>query len=269
MIKFDYEIIATGSSGNAVLITCKPANKAQFKILFDMGISYKRLEKALSEASFVFISHRHGDHINPSAYNKLTIEHPKTTIISNQDVYEFTQEKGLSSPDIILNEGMTGYLGDVKVTAFYNYHGVQCNGWILELEGETLLYSTDLSTTLEYSEYLRENKKQVDYLLLEGNYDVNVYHYYVHLKGSSVEDLFNAGSARHLPIQEWESFKNEFTHSESKIEMLHTSSTYGTPEGLIITVNKERDKYNARNNAKVPHITLEQYYNWLNAKGGK
>ena len=84
-----------------------------------------------------------------------------------------------------------------------------------------------------------------------------------------MEDLFNAGSARHLPIQEWESFKNEFTHSESKIEMLHTSSTYGTPEGLIITVNKERDKYNARNNANVPHITLEQYYNWLNAKGGK
>lgn len=260
---FEYDIIATGSTGNAVVITVKPVDTQPYKILIDVGIPYKRLSKAMNEASFVFISHRHGDHLNKSAYNRLTLEHPRTTIITNQDVYEATLEKNLMSPEVIVDDFQTFYLGDLKVTALPNEHGVQCHGWIFELNGEVLLYATDLSTTIHYQDYLNENDLKVNYLLLEGNYHVDVFTYYVSLKGSSIQDLFDAGSARHLPIQEFEWFRDNYLAENGMVEMLHSSSTYATPEGLIKKLNSERDKLNAKQGTHYKHLSIEDYYTWL------
>lgn len=264
---FEYDVIATGSTGNAVLITVTPEGQHPYKILIDMGIPYKRLKQAVNEASFVFISHRHGDHINKSSYNKLSLEHPRTTVITNQDVYELTLEKGLVSPDVIINDFQTFYLGDLKITALPNEHGVQCHGWIFELGNEVLLYATDLSTTIHYQAYLRKNNLKVNHLLLEGNYDVNVFKFYVSLKGTSVKDLFDRGSARHLPIQHYEAFREEFLAPEGKSIMLHTSSTYATPEGLITKLNSERERLNEKQGTHYKEIFIQDYYNWL--EGGK
>lgn len=254
---FDYDIIATGSTGNAVLITVKPVDSAPYKILIDMGISYKRLEKAFNEASFVFISHKHQDHLNKSAYNKLTIEHPRTTVVTNEETSWFITEHNLPEPDVVINADQSFYLGDLKVSVFDNYHGVECNGYIFELNGEVLLYSTDLSTTIDYETYLQYNDLKVDYLLLEGNYDLDIFEFYISTRNESVRDLWSAGSSRHLPIQDWEAFKDTFCHDNSKIEMLHTSSTYGSVEGLLKTINKSRMKDG------LPLMEKETYFNWL------
>lgn len=267
MSAFDYDIIATGSKGNAVLLHVNPSNGAKFDILIDIGLPYKRVAKALDTASFVFISHRHFDHIVPSTYNKLTLEHPRTTIVTNNETKQFILYKGFKEPHIILPTEQSGYLGDLKVTAFDNYHGVECNGWIFELDGEVLLYATDLSQTIEYEYYLRENKLKVDYLLLEGNYDINVFKYYVSLKGDSMLDLFSNGSSRHLPVQNWEEFKDEFTHENSRIEMLHTSSTYGSIEGLLAKMNDERQRLNEKTGTNYRLMTLEDYKKWSELNG--
>lgn len=257
---FGYEIIATGSTGNAVLITVKPVDSTPFKILIDMGISYKRLEQAFSEASFVFISHRHQDHLNKSAYNKLRIEHPKTCIVTNQETSDFILENKLPEPDVIVQSEQSFYLGDLKITALDNYHGVECNGFIFELNNEVLLYSTDLSNTIDYEEYLTKNDLKVDYLLLEGNYDLDIFEFYISTRNESVRDLWSAGSSRHLPIQDWHEFKDKFCHENSLTEMLHTSSTYGSINGLLKTINKSRMKQG------LPLMQEQTYYDWLGEK---
>ena len=49
-----YEIIATGSKGNAVLIN---------DILVDCGIPFKRLKPYLYEVNTLLITHEHSDHV--------------------------------------------------------------------------------------------------------------------------------------------------------------------------------------------------------------
>lgn len=50
MPKLSYEIIKTGSSGNAVLVD---------NVLFDCGVSWKAIEPYATRVDLVLISHRH------------------------------------------------------------------------------------------------------------------------------------------------------------------------------------------------------------------
>lgn len=63
-----YEIIATGSSGNAVLI-----NDA---ILIDCGVSWKKLDPYAKQIRLVLLTHEHGDHFKPSTVRALHRERP-------------------------------------------------------------------------------------------------------------------------------------------------------------------------------------------------
>lgn len=260
--RFTYDIIATGSTGNAVLITVHISQSSSYHILIDMGISYKRLKEAFEKASFVFITHEHQDHLNLSAYNKLKEHHPRTTIITNKAVSDKIKVHGYIKPTVIIEDFQTFYIGDLKITALPNEHNVECQGYIFEYDGQVLLYATDLSTTLHYKDYLEEKGLLVDILLLEGNYRYDVFRYYVHIKGDSMIDLFNNGSSRHLEIGEYNEFKDQFLKPEGQSEMLHQSSTYATPEGLVAKMNSEAKKRNDSNGTHYKTITIEDFEKW-------
>ena len=53
--KLNYEIIASGSSGNCVVIE---------DMMFDVGVPYSKIRKYLYNIKYLFISHAHSDHIN-------------------------------------------------------------------------------------------------------------------------------------------------------------------------------------------------------------
>lgn len=63
-----YEIIATGSKGNAVIINDE--------ILIDCGVAYKKLELYVKKLKLVLLTHAHGDHFKPSTVRVLHRERP-------------------------------------------------------------------------------------------------------------------------------------------------------------------------------------------------
>ncbi len=64
----EYEVLATGSKGNAVVI-----NGA---VLIDCGVPYKKLEPYVKKLKLVLLTHVHGDHFKPSTVRRLHQERP-------------------------------------------------------------------------------------------------------------------------------------------------------------------------------------------------
>ena len=64
----DYNIIATGSKGNAVVI--------DQKILIDCGVSFKALSKVYRALKLVLITHIHSDHFQPTTLRLLAENRP-------------------------------------------------------------------------------------------------------------------------------------------------------------------------------------------------
>ena len=58
-----YNILATGSSGNAVIINDS--------ILIDCGVPFKTLEPFVKDLRLVLLTHEHSDHFKPSTVKKL------------------------------------------------------------------------------------------------------------------------------------------------------------------------------------------------------
>lgn len=65
-----YDILATGSSGNAVVINGE--------ILIDCGVPYKTLEKSgyIKGLRLVLLTHQHSDHFKPATVGRLHRERP-------------------------------------------------------------------------------------------------------------------------------------------------------------------------------------------------
>lgn len=65
-----YDILATGSTGNAVVINGE--------ILIDCGVPYKTLERSgyVKDLRLVLLTHRHSDHFKPSTARRLHDERP-------------------------------------------------------------------------------------------------------------------------------------------------------------------------------------------------
>ena len=63
-----YKILATGSTGNAVLLNGT--------ILIDIGVPYKVVEPYIRDISLVLLTHIHGDHFRPSTVGMLARMRP-------------------------------------------------------------------------------------------------------------------------------------------------------------------------------------------------
>lgn len=67
-----YNIIATGSKGNAVVI--------EHEILIDCGVPFKALAAEWKTLKLVLLTHIHCDHFQPSTLRLLGIQSPNTAI---------------------------------------------------------------------------------------------------------------------------------------------------------------------------------------------
>ena len=156
-----FNIIASGSKGNATIISYKQTN-----ILIDMGISLTRLEEGLAEFNLevkditaALFTHDHADHINGIKF------------LSPKIMYALRGTLDSSSSHILeVFEPVN--IGDFKVTAFPTSHDATnpC-GFILEAGEEKLTYFTDTGTFLEESKEVASNP---DYLVIESNHDIKM-----------------------------------------------------------------------------------------------
>lgn len=225
----DYKIHYSGSTGNCATLTTKDG----VKIMIDAGMAYSKIKRHLKDVEILIYTHRHGDHLKKSAYNQIRLNHPSITIIGNQDVNIRLQIWNMKPLDYIIDDTESLWLNDTEVIPIENNHDVECYGFIIkEPDGEITLFATDLSTTQFYQDWLNEHHAKIDNLLLEANYNPAVVGFMESLKLHTGFSVFNNGSERHLPVDEWEYMKEHYCKPESKLEQLHISQTYHSFEGL-------------------------------------
>lgn len=144
-----YDILATGSSGNAVIINGE--------ILIDCGVPYKTLEKSgyVKDLKLVLLTHRHSDHFNPKTAGRLHSERPALRWGCCEWMVTPMLEAGVDQRVIdVCEPGLLSVYekGHLCVKAEYLIHDVPNCGWKIHINNpinsdkESLFYATDTST---------------------------------------------------------------------------------------------------------------------------
>lgn len=180
-----YKVIKTGSTGNAVLIE---------DMLFDCGIPFRELKEYLYGVKYLFITHRHSDHLKLTTFRTILKKFPRIKVIANWDI-------ACKVPvGILVGDNTTINLPDRKIISFACIHNVPTHGFVVDFNNKTIIYATDTSSL--------ENAPKIkyDYLFIESNHDENKINQ-VMLNGRKKYgyDVFS-NAKRHLSTQQAKAF---------------------------------------------------------------
>ena len=152
-----YEILATGSTGNAVIIGRS--------VLVDCGVAYKHIEPHKDEIKLVLLTHIHGDHFNKSTIRRLANEKPLTRFGACKWLIKPLVDIGVRENQIdVLEPGYSFDYGLCKVIPFELVHDVPNCGYKLHFPGGKAIYATDTGNLNGI------DAKDYDLYLIEGNY---------------------------------------------------------------------------------------------------
>lgn len=160
------DIIASGSSGNAVVINGE--------ILIDIGVPMKKLRESgyIKNLKLVLLTHQHMDHFNSTTVRALHKERPALRWCCCEWMVPHLLEAGVSKLSIDVTRptepGETSqaliYNNFAIVSPVHLVHDVPNCGWIILKNHERLFFATDTST-LGHIE-----AKNYDYYLIEANH---------------------------------------------------------------------------------------------------
>lgn len=153
----NYNIISTGSQGNAVVVNNN--------ILIDVGVSFKALKDVYKDLQIVLLTHIHTDHFNGKTIKRLADERPTIRIGCCEWLVNDLVEAGVPKQQIDVFE--IGKIYDYKafkVSPIKLYHNVQNCGYRVLANGEKAIYATD-------TEHLQGiTAKDYDLYMIEANY---------------------------------------------------------------------------------------------------
>ena len=132
-----YEILASGSTGNATVI--------EDSILIDIGVPFKKIEPYADKLKLVLLTHAHGDHFNPATVSALARRRPalRWACCSWMVPFLLTADVDKRCIDVTLPDHAIVYHGFCAVNPVQLYHNVSNCGWRVFKNGEKLLYATD------------------------------------------------------------------------------------------------------------------------------
>lgn len=159
----EYDVIQTGSKGNAVVINGE--------ILIDCGVPYKKLEPYVKGLKLVLLTHRHLDHFKPSTVRRLHQERPTLRFGCCEWMVEPLLETGVDKrsihvykPDFTYFYSYSQDAPPFSVRAVLLTHDVPNCGYRVCDRKERLFYATDTGT-LDGIE-----AKGYDYYFVESNH---------------------------------------------------------------------------------------------------
>jgi phosphoribosyl 1,2-cyclic phosphodiesterase len=216
--------IASGSSGNCIYIGSDDTH-----ILIDAGISNKRIEQGLNEIglkggelSGILITHEHSDHIK--GLGVLARKHHVPVYGTQETLDEIASCGSLGDFDRELltpvRPDVEFSVGDLKVRPFSISHdAVNPVAYRVSCAGKSVAVATDMGY---FNQYIVDNLKNLDALLLESNHDVRMletgpYPYY--LKRRILSDkghLSNENAGRLLNLILHDNMKKIFLGHLSK-----------------------------------------------------
>ena len=117
----DYNIIATGSAGNAIVLNNN--------ILIDCGVSFKALKEVYKELVLVLLTHIHSDHFSKTTIRKLAEERPTLRFACCEWLVSELIACGVSKRNIdVLEIGKLYNYGLFQISPIKLYHDVpQCH----------------------------------------------------------------------------------------------------------------------------------------------
>ena len=151
-----YQIISTGSKGNAVVI--------DGYILIDCGVPFKNLQAIYKDLKIVLLTHIHGDHFKPSTIKRLAKERPALRFGCCAWLVPDLVACGVSKKNIDVYEVGKIYCYKkpaIKVNPIKLYHDVPQCGYRLNVDGQKVIYATDTAhlegiTARDYDLYMIE-----------------------------------------------------------------------------------------------------------------
>lgn len=150
-----YNIISTGSHGNAVVLNDN--------ILIDCGVPFKAISDIRKNLDVVLLTHIHSDHFCKSTIRKLAMERPVLRFACCEWLVDSLKECGVKNIDL-MQVGKTYDYGKFQVSPIQLYHDVDNCGWRVFTENEKAIYITDTVTLDGIS------AKDYDLYLVEANY---------------------------------------------------------------------------------------------------
>lgn len=153
----NYNIIATGSSGNAVVLNNN--------ILIDCGVSLKTLSDVKKQLDIVLLTHIHSDHFNKTTIKNLAAERPTLRFACCEWLVSDLLECGVSARNIdVMKVGKLYDYGAFKLSPVKLYHDVSQCGWRVFIGSKKAIYMTDTYTVDGIS------AKEYDLYMIEANY---------------------------------------------------------------------------------------------------
>lgn len=153
-----YNIISTGSRGNAVVINDI--------ILIDCGVPYKAVSEAVGNLRIVLLTHRHSDHFKKNTVKRLASERPSLRFACCDWMEDMLIDAGVSLHNTdVLEIGKKYDYGAFAISPVKLYHNVPNCGYRIYINGEKLFYATDTNTLEGIT------AKGYDMYMIECNYE--------------------------------------------------------------------------------------------------
>lgn len=135
-----YNIISTGSKGNAVIINNE--------ILIDCGVPFKKLSPFIKPLKLVLLTHIHGDHFKSAVVRALHQERPALRFGCCEWMLPSLVEAGVDKHKIdVLYPDIEFVYSTFKVEPVALFHNVpNCGYKITDAEDQHLFYATDTGT---------------------------------------------------------------------------------------------------------------------------
>ena len=153
-----YNIISTGSIGNAVVINNN--------ILIDCGVSFAKLKDFYKSFQLVLLTHIHTDHFNKTTIKKLAEERPTLRFGCCEWLVDDLIKCGVNKKKIDVYEigKKYNYNNNMSISPVLLYHNVPQCGYRVFIGNEKLIYCTDTNSVEGIS------AKNYNYYLIEANY---------------------------------------------------------------------------------------------------
>lgn len=153
-----YEVIATGSKGNCVVL--------ENQIAVDMGVPYKKIEPYAKRLKLVLLTHQHGDHFNKATLRRLAEERPTLRFACCSWLGPLLVMAGVPLGQIdILQPGEAYDYKLFSVKPFLVKHDVPNCGWKIIFPNGKIFYCTDMNNLDGIT------AKNYDLYMVEANYE--------------------------------------------------------------------------------------------------
>lgn len=205
----NYNIISTGSQGNAVVV--------DDIILIDCGVSFKALKDVYKKLQIVLLTHIHTDHFKRSTIKRLAKERPTLRFGCCEWLANELVEAGVSWRNIDVFEIGKVYDYEVfKVSPVKLYHNVPNCGYRLFTNGEKGIYATDTGHLQGIT------AKDYDLYMIEANYTDDDLQERINAKLEAGEYCYELNVAnRHLSHEQASEWLMDNMNEKSKYVFLH------------------------------------------------